>query len=150
MKKIDSFPYLLPLCLAAALSAIAQAPSASEKEVRAVEQQRYKAMLDADFAALDKLLADDLLYAHSSGDVDDKKSLIAGMRSGSRRYKKITPEDTRYRVDAKLAVVTGKASLEVERDGKPQSFRVRFTAVYEKAPSGWRLAAWQTTRLPEP
>jgi ketosteroid isomerase-like protein len=135
--------------LSSALPVSAQSPSASEKEVRAVEQQRYKAMVDGDFAALDKLLADDLLYVHSSGDVDDKKSLIAGMRSGARRYKKITAEDTRYRADGKLAVVTGRASLEVERDGKPQSFKVRFTAVYEKSAVGWRLAAWQTTRLPE-
>lgn len=135
--------------LASALPLSAQAPSALEKEVRAVEAQRYKAMIDADFATLDKVLADDLLYAHSSGEVDDKKALMAGMRSGSRRYKKISAEDTRYRVDGKLAVVTGKASIEVERDGKPQSFKVRFTAVYEKAATGWRLAAWQTTRLPE-
>jgi ketosteroid isomerase-like protein len=138
--------------LAFALSAVAfgaSAQSAAEKEIRAVEQQRYKAMVDADYATLDKLLADDLLYAHSSGEIDDKKSLVAAMRSGTRRYKKVTTDDTRYRVDGKLAVITGRAVIEVERDGKPQAFSTRFTAVYEKSASGWRLAAWQTTRLPD-
>jgi len=137
--------------LALALSAVAfdaAAQSAAEKEIRAVELQRYKAMVDADYAALDKLLADDLLYAHSSGDIDDKGKLVGAMRSGARTYKKMTTDDTRYRVDGKLAVVTGRVAVEVARDGKPTSFSARFTAVYEKSASGWRLAAWQTTRLP--
>jgi ketosteroid isomerase-like protein len=135
--------------LSAALPLGAQPPSAAEKEIRAVEERRYKAMVEADYAALDKLLADDLLYAHSSGDIDDKNKLVGAMRSGARTYKKMTTDETRYRVDGKLAVVTGRVAVEVARDGKPTSFRARFTAVYEKAPAGWRLAAWQTTRLPE-
>jgi ketosteroid isomerase-like protein len=138
--------------LAFALSAVAfgaSAQSAVEKEIRTVELQRYKAMVDADYATLDKLLADDLLYAHSSGEIDDKKSLVAAMRSGARSYKSLSTEDTRYRVDGRLAVVTGRAVIGVERDGKPQSFKARFTAVYEKSATGWRLAAWQTTRLPD-
>jgi ketosteroid isomerase-like protein len=133
---------------ACALGASGQA--AAEKEIQAVELQRYKAMVAADYAALDKLLADDLLYAHSSGDIDDKSKLVGAMRSGARTYKKMTTDDTRYRVDGRLAVVTGRVAVEVARDGKPTNFKARFTAVYEKAPSGWRLAAWQTTRLPEP
>jgi ketosteroid isomerase-like protein len=141
-----------PLATALALSALAltaSAQSAAEKEIRAVEEQRYKAMVAADFATLDKLLADDLLYTHSAGDIDDKKSLVAAMRSGARTYKKMATDDTRYKVDGKLAVVTGRVSVGVERDGKPTSFQARFTAVYERAASGWRLTAWQTTRLPE-
>ena len=135
--------------LAVVLPAGAQAPSAAENEIRAVELRRYKAMVDADYAALDKLLADDLLYAHSSGEIDDKGKLVGAMRSGARSYKKMTTDETRYRVDGKLAVVTGRVAVEVARDGKPQAFKARFTAIYEKAASGWRLAAWQTTRLPD-
>lgn len=132
-----------------ALAAAAQAPSAAEKEVRAVEEKRYKAMLQNDFATLERLMADDLVYVHSSGAVDDKKSFIATLRSGSLHYKKISPDDTRVRIAGNLAVVTGKSSVEVDRDGKPQSFRVRFTAVYGRSGAGWRLVSWQTTRLPE-
>lgn len=136
---------LAALC-ALALSAFAQGP---EKELRAVEEQRYKAMLQADIPALEKLLTDDLVYVHSSGSIETKQQFLATVRTGGIRYKKIAPEDLRYRIAGNLAVVTGKSSLETERDGKPLSFRVRFTAVYEKSAAGWRLAAWQTTRLPE-
>lgn len=140
---------LLVVSAASILPVIAQAPSAAEREVRAVEEQRYKAMLQSDLATLEKVLADDLLYVHSSGALDDKKSFVAALKSGSVRYKKIAPEDQRVRIAGTLAVVTGKSSVEVERDGKPQSFRLRFTAVYEKTSGSWRLSAWQTTRLPE-
>lgn len=136
---------LAALC-AFALAASAQGP---EKELRAVEEQRYRAMIQADLQALEKVLADDLVYVHSSGSIESKQQFLASIRSGGLKYKKITPEDPRYRIAGNLAVVTGKSSVEVEREGKPQSFRVRFTAVYEKSIAGWRLAAWQTTRLPE-
>lgn len=141
-------PSLLVVSWAWALSAAAQTPSTFEKEVRAVEEQRYKAMLQNDFPTLEKLMADDVVYVHSSGAVDDKQSFVATLRSGSLRYKKFSPEDTRVRIAGNLAVVTGNSAVEVDRDGKPQSFRVRFTAVYEKSGAGWRLSAWQTTRLP--
>lgn len=129
-----------------ALAASAQGP---EKELRAVEEQRYRAMIQADLPALEKLLADDLVYVHSSGSIESKEQFLATLRSGGLRYKKITPEDTRYRLAGTLAVVTGRSSVEVDHDGKPQSFRLRFTAVYEKSGAGWRLVSWQTTRLPE-
>lgn len=135
--------------LLAASHPVAAQTSASEKEVRAVEEQRYKAMIGADFPTLEKVLADDLVYVHSSGVVDDKNSYFAPLRSGSVRYKKISPEDTRVRITGTLAVVTGRSSIELERDGKPQAFRLRFTAVYEKSAPGWRLVSWQATRLPE-
>lgn len=136
---------LAALC-AFALAASAQGP---EKELRAVEQQRYRAMIEADFPALEKLLADDLVYVHSSGSVESKEQFLDTIRSGRLRYKRIVAEETRIKSAGNIAVVTGRSSVEVEREGKPQSFRVRFTAVYEKSGAGWRLSAWQTTRLPE-
>lgn len=137
---------MLAALFAFAVSASGQGP---EKELRAVEEQRYRAMIQADLPALEKLLADDLVYVHSSGSIESKEQFLASIRSGGLKYKKITPEDPRYRIAGNLAVVTGKSSVEVERDGKPQSFRLRFTAVYEKAAAGWRMVSWQTTRLPE-
>lgn len=69
---------LAALC-AFALAASAQGP---EKELRAVEEQRYKAMLQADLPALEKLLADDLVYVHSSGSVETKAQFLDTVKPG--------------------------------------------------------------------
>ena len=51
----------------------------SEQEILGLEDQRFGAMIARDFAALDKLVHDQLLYTHSSGVTDTKKSWIESM-----------------------------------------------------------------------
>jgi hypothetical protein len=44
----------------------------SDKEILALEDRRYAAMCGGDFAALEAMLHDELLYTHSSGLTDTK------------------------------------------------------------------------------
>src|SRR5262245_12222345 len=44
----------------------------SDKEILALEDKRYAAMCDGDFAALEPMLHDELLYTHTSGLTDTK------------------------------------------------------------------------------
>jgi ketosteroid isomerase-like protein len=136
------------LALATAATTAAQ-PAGVENEVKAAEARRYQAMIAGDLAALDALLADDLLYVHSSGAAEDKQAFLGSLRGGQLRYKKITPEGVSVRDAGRLAIVRGRSAVEVERDGKPQAFRIHFTAIYEKSAAGWRLSGWQSTRLPQ-
>jgi hypothetical protein len=41
------------------------------------------------------------------------------------------------------------AALSVNSKGKSNSFRVRFTDVYENQNGTWRMITWQSTKLPE-
>ena len=45
-------------------------------EIKALEDRRYRAMIDGDTAVLDALCSDDLIYTHSKGDHDDKRSYL--------------------------------------------------------------------------
>ena len=49
--------------------------------IRELEARRYRAMIEADTAALETLLADTLVYTHSNATTDGKASYIAGVRS---------------------------------------------------------------------
>jgi ketosteroid isomerase-like protein len=53
-------------------------------EIKALEDRRYRAMIDGDTAVLDELCSDDLIYTHSKGDHDDKRSYIH--KVGSRYF----------------------------------------------------------------
>jgi len=122
----------------------------AETEVAAIERQRFAAMLAADVAALDRLLAPDLTYTHSSAKVETKQEYIEAIKTGASKYKVIEPEDIRVRVYGSTAVLTGYCQFEVTSGGQELKLRVRFTDVYVKNDGAWRMVAWQSTRIPEP
>jgi hypothetical protein len=60
----------------------------SDKEILALEDKRYAAMCGGDFAALEAIFHDELLYTHSSGLTDTKATWLASLRSGKTKYKR--------------------------------------------------------------
>ena len=53
----------------------------NEKEILGLEDKRFAAMIARDFAGLEKLVHEDLLYTHSSGITDTKASWLESMQS---------------------------------------------------------------------
>jgi ketosteroid isomerase-like protein len=112
-----------------------------------LDRQRMTAMAAKDIAALNRLLADDLIYTHSSARLDTKKSLIGAMESGSTVYTAIEPSDVVAQDLRDAVVLTGVAAISVNSGGNPNSFRVRFTDVYANKGGQWQMVTWQSTRL---
>jgi ketosteroid isomerase-like protein len=115
----------------------------------ALDKQRMDAMCKQDIAMLNALLADDLVYTHSSARLDTKQSLIAGITSGSTVYTAIEPSDVKAQDCGDAVILTGVARIRVMSNGKPNQFGVRFTDIYVNKGGQWQMAAWQSTRLPE-
>jgi ketosteroid isomerase-like protein len=129
---------------------IDQVPKSAEPALEA-DKLRRAAMISADIDKISSLVTDDLVYTHSSGKVDDKKSLLDAIRSGSLDYEKIEPRNTVVRAKGGTVVVTGIVSITVKAPDGLKSFDARFTAIHMRSKDGnWQLMAWQTTRLPEP
>lgn len=114
-----------------------------------LDRQRMTAMAQKDVAALKNMLCKGLVYTHSSGRQDTKQSLIEGMESGSTVYTSIVPSEVKAQDLGNAVVLTGVAAISVNSNGKPNSFRVRFTDVYENQNGTWRMITWQSTKLPE-
>jgi hypothetical protein len=74
----------------------------SVDEALAAEAARYAAQMNNDFAAMERLYGDDLVYIHSSTAVDTKASFIESMRSGTVRYRKMTLGDVTVRTPVRL------------------------------------------------
>jgi len=55
---------------------LVRAQSADQKAILDVEQQRFNAQVTRNAEVMEKVLSDDLVYVHSSGQVDNKKSFI--------------------------------------------------------------------------
>ena len=114
-----------------------------------LDRQRMNAMAEKDIAFLTKHLCKGLIYTHSSARMDTKASLIANMENGSTVYTSVVPSDVVAQDLGNAVVLTGVARISVMSGGKPNSFGVRFTDVYENQNGTWRMVTWQSTKLPE-
>jgi hypothetical protein len=113
-----------------------------------LDRKRMNAMAEQDIATLDNLLADDLVYTHSSARIDTKESLIGGMRTGSTVYRSVVPSDVKAQDCGDAVVLTGVARISVQSGGNALNFGVRFTDVYARRNGRWQMVTWQSTRLP--
>ena len=118
-------------------------------EVLAAENERYRAMLDADPEALDRLCADELSYAHSSGVRDTKQEYFDKVRSGYYDYHRIDHPVERVEVLGDTAMVVGRMTADLTVDGTRKTIDNLALAVWTRAADGWRLLAYAPTRLPD-
>ena len=112
-----------------------------------LDKKRMTATAQKDIATLKNLLCNGLVYTHSSARQDTKQSLLAAMESGSTVYTSMEPSEVKAQDLGNAVVLTGVAAISVNSNGKPNSFRVRFTDVYENQNETWRMVTWQSTRL---
>src|SRR5687768_13338970 len=121
----------------------------NEQMIIDLDKKRMTAMAEKDVESLKKMLCKGLVYTHSSGRQDTKQSLIDGMESGSTVYTSMVPSDVKAQDLGNAVVLTGVAAISVNSKGKPNSFRVRFTDVYENQNGTWRMVTWQSTKIPD-
>lgn len=112
-----------------------------------LDRQRMAAMGSRDIPELDRLIADDLIYVHSSARLDTKASLIGAMESGATVYRSVVPSDVVAQDLGDAVVLTGVAAIDVTSGGNAMSFRVRFVDVYAKRGGTWQMVTWQSTKL---
>ena len=138
--------YLMSLLVAAALVVGGQAPAADSPA--AAEQERIRALLEADYDSLQRLLGDDLTYTHSTGKVDTRTSYLEPLLSGRTRYRTLDASDVAVRHYGGSAVITGVMKSVATVAGAESRTTFRFTAMWVLREGRWTLVAWQSTRVP--
>lgn len=133
------------LSLLVAVAAAAQDPAA---EIRAADARRMAAMVAVDVPALEALLAEELTYTHSSGQVETRAQFLESLTSGTLRYRSLAPSDVSVRAYGDVAVATGRVEVEATSQGNDLKLSLRFTEVWVRRDGAWKLTAWQSTRLP--
>ena len=117
--------------------------------VIALDAQRMTAMSQGDVGTLNALIADELVYTHSSARLDTKQSLIENMQTGKTVYTAVVPSDVRAQDYGDTVVLTGVARISVNSGGNAMNFGVRFTDIWVNKGGNWQMVAWQSTKLPE-
>lgn len=118
-------------------------------EVLALEERRRQALLAGDLPALQRLLAEDLVYVHSTGACDGRDSYLAKLAGGSLQYLELDFSSLQVQVLSQAATVSGRMTALVSKDGQRKNVASLFMTVWARGVDGeWRLHAHQGTPLP--
>ena len=136
--------------LAAALAAAGSARAAGpEDAVLAAQDKRVALTIAGDVAALSAATTDDLTYLHSNANVETKAEFLEGLRSGKYKYKSMTFDERKVRFYGDVAVIAGTTRVQVTSGGRDLDIKLRFTELYAKQKGTWKMALWQSTRVPD-
>jgi len=139
-----AIPLLLAVLLAAPSPGLAVAPDpaqAVEATIRGLDQAEAEAVLGADFAALEKLWADDMTVNNPFNEVG--KASIGRVRTGAITYASFVRRLESVQVHGDTAITMG--SERVVPSGKSAdagtTINRRYTNVWMKRDGTWRLTA---------
>jgi ketosteroid isomerase-like protein len=126
--------------------ALAGSAQKHEKDVAAAVESFRTAVVNADGAALEKLLADNLSYGHSDGHVEGKRELITKLSDGTYDFVTMELTDQTIRITDNIAVVRNKLDGKTADNGKPNEAHLYVLMVWQKAKGGWKLLARQAVK----
>jgi ketosteroid isomerase-like protein len=117
-------------------------------ELLVADKRRYEAMIARDVNALERLLADELLYTHSTGNTDTKQQYLETIRSGYVEYRSSQVFDLVFRQHCDVGMLMGRARIEATIGGTGRVLENRFFASWVKDDRQWKLLAWVSIPTP--
>jgi hypothetical protein len=121
------------------------------KKLIALEKKRFDAMKRGDTTQLASLLADSLIFIHSSGVIDNKVSFLKDIGSGRITYLFILPEKVTVVVDGNYAWIFGRANVRFKlasMTGNIDQY-VSFVEVYQLKRYQWKMILCHNARIEE-
>jgi uncharacterized protein (TIGR02246 family) len=133
----------------AALRSVLVGPD--DAEILALEAAIRTAQLTADVQALDRLIADDLLFTGPDGQLATKAQDLAAHRSGALRVREHIPTELRIRrLGNDAAIVALRAQLTVDVQGTTVTGTFRYTRVWAREEGQWHVAGGHVAPSPDP
>ncbi len=104
-----------------------------QAQIVEVEDQLRTAMLNSDVAALNELLAPDLIFTNHLGQLLGKDDDLVAYRSGVLKIASLKPSELHIRALGDAAVVSVRMQLSGTYEGAPANGDFRFTRVWARS-----------------
>jgi hypothetical protein len=143
MKRLSILTF--SFCIAVSLSPAAEPKSDVKAAVLAAEQKWVDAVIHGDGPTLEKLMASDILYTHSSATTQTRAEFIKAATSGSTKYTSIDFSDVAVRQYGRTVIITHKAVFKTVQNGETHLY---VSEVWVEQNGGWQMASRQATKLP--
>ena len=135
--------YLSPNNLVLSNSAI----GSEEDEIRRVEIEWGEAFERRDFAALDRLMADEYILTDPLGNVRDKSESLAAIATNEVHFESTKSDNVKVRIHGDTAVVTGRSTFRGRYKGWSMAGRYQYTDVLVKRDGSWQAVSSHITAL---
>jgi hypothetical protein len=120
----------------------------NQSDPLAVEPQFFSSLIGGDVAVLDRILGDDfLLIDVMTGSEVKKTDLLAVLKSGQFKFGAIKLVESRVRLYGITAVIIGRTHMNGRFGETPFTASSRYTHVFVKEQSQWRLVSAQGTQV---
>jgi ketosteroid isomerase-like protein len=159
-RRIGSSLVYVPLLVALALAAWAAPlygglpkPQKHEhkREIDQLEDAWRNAILKANTAAMDALLADDYMGITASGTLQSKEQMLVNLRSGTLHFTSIEFSDRKVRFYGATALVISRADVSGTNPEGDFSGSYRYTRVYVRNERGeWKIVSFEASRIRDP
>ena len=150
MKKIFIlilFPILTCCCGNKQQQAIS--PQTSKADIEAAIELFVKGIMAADESILKSITADELVYGHSSGKVQNQSEFVDEICSGKPFvYLNVKPLEQTIKISGDVAVVRHIFTSETKNvDGEPGNIRIGNVLIWQLQDGKWKLLARQAYKL---
>jgi ketosteroid isomerase-like protein len=121
-----------------------------DPEIVECEARIRDAQLNADVAALDRLIADELLFTGPDGRIGTKSADLDAHATGAVRFRAHEPEELHIRrLGANVAIAALRARLTVEVGGAIVGGTFRYTRIWAREDgSSWRVVGGHVSEVP--
>ena len=117
------------------------------EEIRKLEEEFGKAMIQNDAEAIGRFLADDWIIIDPDGGIIDRARFLGVIKSGALTHQAMDSTDMRIRIYANTATVTALTTSTGKYMGQEFKTQERATDVFVKENGQWRCVISQLTRF---
>jgi ketosteroid isomerase-like protein len=120
-------------------------------EIDQLEEAWRNALLKANTAAMQNLLADDYIAITASGTLQTKDQALANLRTGRMHLTTLDISDRKVRFYGSTALVTSLAEVQGTTGDGELSGNYRYTRVYVRDAQGaWKIVSFEASRIRDP
>jgi ketosteroid isomerase-like protein len=121
--------------------------SSDEHEVRTVEREWGDAFERRDFAALDRIMADEYILTDPLGNVRGKAESLAALETNEVLFESTKSDNVNVRINGDTAVVTGRSTFRGRYKGWSMAGKYQYTDVLVKRSGSWQAVSSHITAL---
>ena len=121
-----------------------------DKVIAAKVETLNKAIFEnKDIAALETLLAKEITYGHSNGNVQNRAELIKGVMDDTKTYSDVKTDvgTMLFSNNKTVAVRHIISAIQKEKDGKVLPLKLQVLQVWTKEKKEWKLLARQAAKI---
>lgn len=118
-----------------------------EQELRQLNDEWVKALVRRDAKTLDRIMADDFVFAYPL-EGDDKAQFLDDVRSGDMLVEHLNRDNVSVRIWGQTAVLTGRDSVKWIYKGREFSGHYKIIQVFIQRGNLWQLVTVQACPMP--